>query len=386
MQIGVKLKENNYFVLNKAGDYQRGIMGNICYRENKLIISGKEQGEKYFVSEVYDSCEAGLIWHRMKINCKVSRHELTILVYASDDASQVRDILHDWKNTCRNSDILHNRENTCQYFKDKFKKYCMVNRTGSTDILLHEVKGRYVWFILEFSPKLGHTMEVSEIRLYFPKDTWLRYLPEVYQQDTSSARFLEGFLSIFQSLYEDLNEEIQASFAHFQPYACKKEYLRELAEWIHVENSYIWKEEQLRNLLANSMKRYAYRGTVQSLLEEAELYTGERVYVIEQHKLSVERKGRRRKLINALYGTNCYSFCLLVKEEHIPTEKEYRAFMDIIKAQIPARMECKIIVLRPYIFLDKHTYMGMNSVMARYQPFDFSKNIVLPLCSLEGNR
>lgn len=354
-------RNQNYFIIKNQADF-------ITY----------SQSSPYFISPIYDTGQKGVVWHRMKIACNMTNPSIRVSIYSSDSLfieENGRDIpLHE---------ILYDKEKSLEQIMGNLQMCLKKEQVRQKDMLLHEVKGRYGWFIIEFLPEEGKKIEISEIKLYFPKETWLEFLPEYYQHDSKSAAFLESFLGIFQSLYEDLNEDIKHSFVHFQPDVCNQEYLTELAKWIHMEKAYIWKEDKLRYILSNSMKFYEYRGTIRSLLEMVQLFTGERAYIVEQHKLLEDRAGKRKALMDSLYGTNPYSFSLIVKEEHISSEKELKTLADIVDDTIPAQMECNIVVARPYLFLDHHTYLGLNSVLNKYKPFDFKNQAMVNFVYLD---
>lgn len=353
---------DGYFILNKKDDYEKGRLHNLYCKNNKLMIFHEIKGEKFFLSGLYDSGEADTLWHRMLIDVGKGRGNITLFVYSANDLQSDEGKL----DTIR-KEIAAAPHLSLEEIKQKTSLYLRKTESNKEDILLHDIKGRYVWFILLFSPIMGESMEIERIQLFFPKSTWVSFLPEVYQQDKESLLFLEKYLSIFKTLYDDLNYEIKNSFTHFQPGICNKDFLYELAKWVHIQNPYIWNEEQLRYLLLNCMKFYSYRGTVKALLEIVKLYTGERAYLIEQHKLDRERKGKRKDLIDSLYGTGKYTCTLLVREETVSDEKKIKTLIDIVEDNIPAQIECKIVVLQSYIFLDKHTYLGINSGLQKYK-------------------
>lgn len=68
-----------------------------------------------------------------------------------------------------------------------------------------------------------------------------------------------------------------------------------------------------------------------------------------------------------LYGADPYKFQVIVREQDVPTVREYQTLLKIIREVKPAYMETDLIVLKPYIFLDQHTYLGINSVLGEYQ-------------------
>lgn len=134
------------------------------------------------------------------------------------------------------------------------------------------------------------------------------------------------------------------------------------------------------------MELYACRGTKKSLLRAVNLYIREPAYLVEQHKLAAMYKGNKGKLIRRLYGSNPYLTTLLVREEKVPSDKEFRTLHEIVRDNIPAQMLCQIVVLKPYIFLDQHTYLGINSVLGKYRSFELGREVRLPFGVLERKR
>jgi len=44
----------------------------------------------------------------------------------------------------------------------------------------------------------------------------------------------------------------------------------------------------------------------------------------------------------------------------------------------PAHMECRIVALKPYIFLGQHSYLGINSVLGQYKAFQLDGLCAVP--------
>ena len=82
---------------------------------------------------------------------------------------------------------------------------------------LFDVRGRYLWFLLEAGGAAGDFDGITEIRIDFPKQNWVSWLPEVYQGSGKNRDFLERYLGVFQSFYEELTEKIGRSPDLFDP-------------------------------------------------------------------------------------------------------------------------------------------------------------------------
>jgi len=83
-------------------------------------------------------------------------------------------------------------------------------------------------------------------------------------------------------------------------------------------------------------------------------------------------------LLEKLYNISPYVFTVLVKEEHVPSEKEYKMLLKIIEDIKPAYMEFELVVLKPYIFLNSYSYLGVNSVLGQYQDLTLNGFSLLP--------
>jgi hypothetical protein len=73
------------------------------------------------------------------------------------------------------------------------------------------------------------------------------------------------------------------------------------------------------------------------------------------------------ELITELYGENRYIFTVIIGLGAINNNDEYKILTKIIENAKPAHMEGNVVVLEPYIFLNKHSYLGINSVLGQYQ-------------------
>jgi phage tail-like protein len=333
------------------------------YEDGKLIAEKASDRNSVMISRVLDSKEIDMEWHRMIFH--LNNHGNTsyeISVYA---ANSLQRRLGDTEESLEK--ILFDKDMDVSEKKKILKPYLQKNIQSTDDILLHEIKGRYLWFILETSLQMNQEIQIDKIQVYFPRQSWISYLPEIYRSEDKN-QFFERFLAIYQTLYEDLNETIrQVPYLIDVDYA-DKEFLEWLAKWLDIAESYIWSEEQLRNLLRRGVELYKLRGTRQAVVEFVKLYTnGGETYVVENFQVKQYKNKKNEQLLERLYGNNPYKFQVIVQEKDVPTVREYQTLMKIIEEAKPAYMELELVVLKPYIFLDNHTYMGMNSVLGEYR-------------------
>lgn len=348
-------QKKNYFVLNKKSDFLRGSGEQIVFGEAGMMLEpGKTRG--VYHSRVFDSREKQTVWHRMTMDgIFFGESSVEVLVYAADS--------------------LQEEEDAC--LQAVFKK--------PEDVLLHQVKGRYLWFKVILAGQKGREPEISRMQIYFPKDTWLKYLPEVYQNDVESASFLERYLAIFQSVYEDMTKRIEQTPALLNPETSQMEPLLWLAQWLSVENIGLWNEEQLKYLVINGVRLYQYRGTPGYLKELLQLYTGKEPFVIERHQIEPFFNGSEAgEELKRLYSSSPYEFTVLLDTETMDTNNQDVILNQLIDMAKPANMECRIVRLKPYIFLGQYSYLGVNSVLGQYKEFQLDGLCAVPFSRIAG--
>lgn len=369
-----------YFVFNKEADYRKGILQNISVDGAAIKIEDLDSAKpSVFYSRVLDSLERGTLWHRILIRSKsLGDASIKFTFYASDSRTVAVDHV--------NLDIeeLLNQDEVSQEEKERILQPLETGWVfNPEDMLLRGAKGRFFWFKLELFGMGDESPEIHHIKIYLQKENWISYLPEIYQEDKKSKNFLERYLSIFQSIYEDMEEKLNNIAEYFEPDLVSGEMLEWLAEWLAIDDIYVWNETQLRFLVKNSIRLYKYRGTRKSISDMVELYIGQKPYIIENYQLeSYLENDRSANLLHGLYGDTNYQFTVIVPENCVPTTKEYKTLLKIISSAKPAHVEANLVVLKPYIFLDKYSYLGMNSVLGQYRQANLDGFTALPFSSI----
>ncbi|MES3518347.1 MAG: phage tail protein [Natronomonas sp.] len=142
----------------------------------------------------------------------------------------------------------------------------------SPDILLHAATGRYLYVALELVGTPTASPLVDTVTAYCPRQSYLRYMPELYQEDNGSAKFLERFLSIFETSFVDVQSEIGSISRYFDPHGVPSDSLEWLEEWLAADEYREWPESARREYLARAPELYKKRGTRAGLREVIELY------------------------------------------------------------------------------------------------------------------
>lgn len=328
----------NYYLFNKEQDYRRGQWENLKFAAGKLALSADAGGKPgRFLSRTLDSWEKETVWHRMVVGALVGGNmAVTVNVYATDSEIE-REKIERGRNM-----------RTVEQRMEAMRGLLQLSERNPEDMLLHSVQGRYLWIgvILWGNGQKGP--EVSLIQVFFPKEVWTSYLPELYQ--TKEAEFLERFLSVFQTVYGQVEEEIRHGARYLDIQAAPPEVLAAVGRWLNVDNIHLWTTEHLREYLKNGARTYECRGTASGLERMVEIFIGEKPFIQESREENAAHR-----------------FLLFLSERVVPDQKTYQALKRIVREGKPADMEADVIILRPWLVLGQYTYLGINSYLNEYQ-------------------
>ncbi len=353
-------KPVKYFVFNKEKDYQRGFRDNIVVDQKKISINNIELKSGVFFSYLIDSGENDAPWYRFLMNADIPANTIVKITFYSSNSIY---FIHE-DNLCSVESIIYN-EFIASEEKSRILSY-FDNETfiNPSDALLTKIKGRYLWFSVFFHTEQTHSPVVEKIKIFIRSKTWIEYLPETFQ--TSESEFTQRYLAIFQNLYDSMTEQIKKSSSGFEIGAADREMLNWIASWTGVKNTDLWNDDQLRYILKNVVRVHKSTGTAQLISEMITLYTG--TIPIIKENCDVYRQlsdSRLKKLYTDLYTDSMYTFTVLIRSEDLKSHDDYNSVIKIIEQYKPVHMNANVVLLKPYIMLDKYSYLGVNSTLGQ---------------------
>ena len=149
-------------------------------------------------------------------------------------------------------------------------------------MLFRGKSGRYLWLKLAlktFDEKVRPSL--TQMKVFYPRISYLRYLPAIYQVDPVSREFLERFLSIFETVFYDLETEISHIFKYFDPDTTPQNFLSWLASWLNIALEEDWPAEKKRHIIRGAYSLYKRRGTLSGIIKLIEIYTGKAAIILE---------------------------------------------------------------------------------------------------------
>lgn len=300
-----------------------------------------------------DSAVPGCEWGRISLKCKLgSESILTIRVLASDEKSVRRD-----DDVVSVDEILLDPSVPRSEKERLFTIGGGIAISGVQDALLYGQSGRYLWLWFEV---LGEEPSVLEdIRVYVPGDNFLRTFPQVYQTDND---FFKRYLSVFSTMYQEFQEEIDALPELLDLDTAPAELLPVFASWIGLEtDETLISAEELRRLLRIAPALMSRKGTRWAVEQIVKLFTDGDVYIVERNLLMDDQRCGAE-----LYGKTPYDFTVMIG---CAVDEKLRLKLRFLIHQFkPIRSSCRIVFLEEGGGLDSFTYLDINGHVHQNAP------------------
>ena len=309
-----------------------------------------------------DSAENGFQWSRLKIRCRLPQDaKIQIYARASDESA--------WPAWTE----LWGADDTRQLSE------CFGPAAGAGEDVLLDLTGRYLWLALELTSGGPEGPQVDSVSVRMGGDHMVDYLPEIYQGQDFTYRFL----SIFNSLFQDMEQAIDEFPRVLDIGSADEEMLDFLARWLCVQPE--GSADRLRAQLPGILDTWETMYTVEGIRRSASMLSGREPDIIEPFSVDPnDPQCRNPALYRRLYGEDPYRFFLLFPQDTFATQREMEWFLDRMGDRIPAGTELELVLLKPGVQLDCHTYLGMNSRIESYIPASIRENMTMNYDTMIG--
>jgi phage tail-like protein len=235
-----------------------------------------------------------------------------------------------------------------------------------TEALVDGDRGRY----LEVRGELATnnpavTPHLRVVIAVFPRRSYLRYLPAIYQEDAASAAFLERFLSIFETLVRRVDAEIDDTPRLIDPAATPAEFLPWLSSWVALGLDAGWSEAQQRRFIAEAVAFYKQRGTREGISRAVEAIVGKPPLIVESWQFRCLQGPTLQASYAQLYGGEDCHFCVLLEPQSTHRPETLGVVRRLVADQVPAHTEAGVMALRPWFHLGMHTYLAINTQLTQ---------------------
>ena len=361
----IKNKDNTLFVLNK-----------------ELKINSSKYFKKHtgiYFTKILDSHHEDMNWHKIILNRKIPKDtQIKVSYFSTNDKKTF------YKSEELNIDVFLKSDNISYEDKAEFVKDNFIGEiVNPRQALLLNCKGRYLIIKIELNGTETVSPIIESMRIYYNKSSYVRYLPEIYQNNSQGDDFLERYLSIFEALYVSVEEKIEYISNYFDVDKAEYKFLKWLCKWIGLDVYENWQEDKLRELLRNAHFILRKKGTKSAIEKVLNIYLGQKPIIIENYRIhEMDENSQLKKIITDLYGDSRYSFTVLLTCVNELSLEEQENIEKILENESPAFCKYSFIVLKPLLFLDKHSYLGINSCITGYSSLKLDNNSILPYNSI----
>lgn len=255
--------------------YVSGSRGIAIPKDGEPVVA--EMGRYY--SKALDSRIEACQWHRLALE-KDSPVGTVLEVYyfASDDP---------WLKE-KTDTLLANPEKSRHAKAEALDKLLpwLGPEKNPPDLLFKRTSGRYLWLKLTLRTFAAEVRpQVNQMRVYYPRLSYMSYLPAIYQEEPLSKDFLERFLAIFETVFSGLEDKICNIAKFFNPATTPPGFLNWLASWLNLALDEAWPEEKKRTLVQEAATLYKMKGTPSGISRLIELYIGKAPVITEHFKM-----------------------------------------------------------------------------------------------------
>lgn len=312
-----------------------------------------------YITPMFDTGDTGGDFGRLIVEGSFADAKLEVIVAATDETDAVIDGavqgLKDWLGSshippAQKADALVHLPSH-------------VRAVNTQDILLHDLRGRYVWIYLAVYPAtVDCECALVGLRLELPKVSFSAYFPEIYQ----GHDFFERFIAVFQSLLLDVERQVDDVPRLLDYHTTPDRHVEYLAGWLGIQNERrLFTPEQLRRIIADIDLFQGAKGTKRALEAVILLVTGIRPRIIEHFQWQSPRfSPASRAIYRLLYGETANHFCVILDLTNAQLNISERNLEQLIESYCMLGAAFKVVYLRRCSHTDTHCYLDVNGALS----------------------
>lgn len=349
-----------------------GLRCQLDLRRDALFLDVARNTAGFVCLPAIDSGEPSFPWKRIQVGCHLPQGStLRVYAYAADRKS--------WGPWQDLDQALPALKGGYQELRGALAPIFGEPAGRSGDLLARRT-GRYLWLMLELMSSGAGDPSIESVTLWMEGDHMADYLPAIYQSDDFTVRFL----SVFNSMFLDMERQIRSLPRLLDSQGTGEEMLRCLASWVCGDGERSAAEE-LRRWIPNALEDYESMYTVEGVRRSVRRLTGRDPILIEHCQVDPNSPACSNPAVcRRLYGDDPFRFFVLLAEDTFPRRDNIRDFLERMRLLIPAGTELELILLKNCIQLDWHTYLGVNSFVGTYVPVMVDENTTIHFDTVIG--
>ncbi len=318
---------------------------------NRLYLSPQEHRSIYLPA--IDKAEDIGDWGRFFFDTHITE-DMVVYIYAM---SLSEETFYDEDGMYRVEDILLDEKIPDEHKKKLFHNAGGLRFVGKNDILLYGLTGRYLFLRLEVIGA-GEGF-LSHLRINVAGDNFMDTFPAIYQEKNG---FFHRFLSVFSSIYNDFDHEIDRLPELLDIENCPEELLVIYGRWLGIDLSGDFlSEEAMRTFVREGYNLNRMKGTRACLERILEIVLDERVIILEQN--TIQSYMEQGELFDtSMEHSSIYDVNILIKKPLGQTQRHQ--LLHLLRQFAPLRSRIHLIQLKDSGVLDTDVFMDLNAVLS----------------------
>ena len=344
------MPENNYSI--KKNRLSKAFLDHMTLQEERLVSDGGE-GHHYVFLPPIDSGAEDSNWGRFRFRAEMPE-EMICYVYAiaADDTEVYYD--GDYSTLAQ---VLANPNAPSELKLDYFREGGGLRIVGQRDILLYTLRGRYLFLAIDLLGAGDATLEGLWVSAQ--EDNFMATFPEIYQERNS---FFHRYMSVFSSLYQDFQDEIDRLPKLLDVQTCPPELLPVYASWMGLDlNGGFLEEKVMRNLVANAYLLNRFKGTAEVIRQIFRIMLDKEVILLEHNAMIEMIRRDRGELPPNMDEGGIFDVTILIPQHLTETQRSQLIF--ILNQFKPIRSALRLIELEKSASMDSNSYLDMNAAL-----------------------
>ncbi len=241
-----------------------------------------------------------------------------------------------------------------------------IGERDAPEALVQSPGGRYLWLRIEVFGDGRATPRIEGIDVFGPRASSVRHLPAAYQQDPESLRFLDRFLSYFDTVFAEVSTMNREVAALLDPHAAPEgPALDWLGSWFDLDFLAEWSPSLRRRMIAQAVEHAGERGTVRGLRRVLQWHTGlthPLPQIIEHHRVPTDETSYIGG--EPLDATPTAHGCTIVLPERVVPDEAARArLVRLIDGHIPGHVRYRLRLVPAGIAVGRQSTVGVDTLL-----------------------
>ncbi len=330
---------------------ERGFHPGFKLDSDGVLHSEPQTGVRYLYLRAIDSAAPGSGWGRLSFQME-SEESIVWYVYA---AALDEDSFYREGKPVRIEDFLCSSEEGHAIKKDFMWNVNASRFVNRSDMLLYGLQGRYLYLMVEV---IGEGVcRLSNMKVDRTGDNFMNTFPEIYREPGS---FFHRYMSVFSSVYEDFQKDIDALPELLDLDTCPDKLLPVYGRWLGLDVGQDFLDPQiLRPLVKEAYRLNRLKGTKEVLERLTEIVLGEKALVLERNVMADYIGREQMEEFDRFYENGIYDVTILVSKPLPETKRSQLLFL--LNQYRPVRSRLHLIYLKQTSTLDSYSYLDMNA-------------------------